>query len=109
MNLTTRIGSLLPLEGRLWLMASAGLLLTGWIKGINLLMLLAYLMLALLVVNVVAALRQLRGLQARRRLTGPIFAGTDATWEVGLTNMRARDTSGWRVVDRGPGHEFGWF
>src|SRR5438445_186493 len=47
-------------EGICWLLASVGLWLTGWLKGINLILLLAYLLLLLLGLNWIAARRALR-------------------------------------------------
>src|SRR5438045_2527247 len=72
----------LPREGRYWVLATIGLWLTGWFKGINLILLLGYLLLALLVLNWFAARRSLRGVAARRSVRGPIFAGAPFWWEV---------------------------
>ena len=103
------IRSLLPREGRLWLLITAGLFAAGWIKGINLLMLLAYLLLALWLVNLVMARLQLRRVRARRIQSGPCFAGDEYLWQVEVTNDRRLATSGWRVVDGGPEHRLQWF
>jgi uncharacterized protein (DUF58 family) len=100
---------LLPREGLLWLLSALGLLLAGWFKGINLLMLLAFLMLALWVVNGIAAFRQIRGLRGQRKPRGPFFAGDTSLWDVELTNPRKAMSSGWRVFDLGPDHEQSWF
>src|SRR5205823_1866477 len=78
-------------------------------KGINLLVLLAYLMLALWVVNLVVSFRQVGRLRGRRKPVGPFFAGSECAWDVELTNERKRSSSGWRVVDTGPAHEKSWF
>src|SRR5262249_8336397 len=99
---------LLPREGRIWLVASGVLFLAGWVKGINLLMLLAYLLLALLAVNFVVALRQLRGLRGRRWPLGPQFAGKVGSWEVELTGGR-RSSGGFKIEDVGPNHRLEWF
>jgi uncharacterized protein (DUF58 family) len=99
----------LPREGRLWLVLAFGLLLVGWVKGINLLMLLAYLMLALWVVNLVSSFRQVGRLRGRRKPLGPFFVGQESGWDVELTNDRKRPSSGWSIVDAGPAHEQSWF
>src|SRR6478752_4681123 len=70
----------LPREGRYWLLASAGLWVVGWLKGINLILLLAYLLLLLLGLNWLAARRALHGVRARRVVRGPVFAGTPFLW-----------------------------
>src|SRR5579859_5067112 len=99
----------LPREGRFWLLLTFGLLLVGWFKGINLLMLLAYLMLALWMVNLVSSFRQVGSIRGRRWPLGPFFVGQESRWDVELTNDRKRASAGWRVVDAGPAHEQSWF
>src|SRR5262245_11639643 len=102
------LSELLPREGRLWLVASAALLGAGWIKGINLLMLLGYLMIGLVVLNAIVAYRQGRRVRGRRVELGPLFAGQPGAWDVELT-CSARPSSGWKVVDVGPDHGLEWF
>jgi uncharacterized protein (DUF58 family) len=99
----------LPLEGRYWLLAAVGLWLTGWLKGINLVLVLAYLLLLLGVLNWLAARRALHGAVARRKARGPIFAGTPVSWEVEATVEGRRPLTGWEVVDEGPDHSLRWF
>lgn len=96
-------------EGRIWLAASGMLWFTGWLKGINLLLLLAYAILALWLLNWVVARRALRGLAARRVVHPPVFAGTPTLWEVEVADEGVRPFSGWRVLDEGPGHRAEWF
>src|SRR5262249_37179029 len=88
---------------------SFALLLAGWLKGINLLLLLAYLMLAVWAVNIVAALRQPARISARRIPRGPFFVGSVCAWDIELWNTGPKPSSGWRIVDRGPEHECDWF
>jgi uncharacterized protein (DUF58 family) len=101
--------SFLPREGRLWLLLAGGLFLAGWFKGINLLMLLAYLLLALWIVNWISASVQLRRVRAKRLPLGPFFSGQEAYWDVELTSERRFGSSGWRLVDSGPDHWQQWF
>ncbi len=96
-------------EGRLWLAASGILWFTGWLKGINLLLLLAYAVLALWLLNWVVARRALRGLAARRVVHPPVFAGKPTLWEVEVADEGVRPFSGWRVLDEGPHHRAEWF
>jgi uncharacterized protein (DUF58 family) len=103
------IVELVPRDGRLWLVVAAGILLAGWAKGINLLMLLAYLMLAIWVVNLIIAVRQSRRLSARRIPHGQFFAGTPSAWDVELSNPVGAAAAGWRILDCGPAHQGGWF
>src|SRR5262245_51895773 len=103
------VKSFLPREGRLWLLLAGGLFLAGWIKGINLLMLLAYLLLALWVVNLLLARLHWRRVSARRIPLVPSFAGSDSYWDIEVTNGRRFGSSGWRLTDSGPEHLQQWF
>src|SRR5262249_18690142 len=62
-------------EGSYWLLVSLVLLALGLYKGINLLCLLAYVMLACLVLNMLLAGRRLRRLRGQRLIEEPAFAG----------------------------------
>jgi uncharacterized protein (DUF58 family) len=99
----------LPREGRYWLLAAFGLWLTGWLKGINLVLVLAYLLILLWVLNWLAARRALHGAVARRKARGPIFAGTPTSWEVEAGVEGRKPVTGWEVVDEGPDHSLRWF
>jgi len=101
--------SFLPREGRLWLLLTGGLFLVGWFKGINLLMLLANLLLALWVVNLFVAGLQMARIRVRRLTLGPLFAGHEAFWDVEVTSDRRWGSSGWRLTDSGPAHRQQWF
>jgi uncharacterized protein (DUF58 family) len=99
----------LPLEGRYWLMATLGLWLTGWLKGINLIVILANFLFLLWGLNWWAARRTLRGAVARRTRRGPIIAGEPVGWEVEATVTGTRPLTGWEVVDQGSDHALRWF
>jgi len=75
----------LPREGRLWLLATFLLLITGLLKGINLLILLSYLLLAIWIVNWQMARIDYRRVSGRRMPSGPIFAGAAVDFEVEIT------------------------
>ncbi len=107
-HVPTRRATAIPREGLYWLVAAIGLWLTGWTKGINLILLLAYLLLLLWVLNWIVARRALRGAVARRIVRGPIFAGTPAAWEADASVDGPRPVTGWEVVDSGPAHALRW-
>src|SRR2546426_8914985 len=96
-------------EGTFALLLILGLLTIGLIKNINLLTLLACFLLAFLLFNVLWAKRQLRGLQGRRLIVGPVFARTPVTVVLELWNPRRRKRSGVKVIDQGPEHQIAWF
>ncbi|HEY1381402.1 MAG TPA: DUF58 domain-containing protein [Gemmataceae bacterium] len=106
-SIQVRHTTTLPREGRYWLLACAGLWLTGWLKGINLILLLAYLLVLFWVLNWWIARRALRGTFVRRVVRGPIFAGTPIVWEV-QASVASRPVTGWAVVDEGPRHTLRW-
>ena len=64
-----------PREGTLWLVASMVMFITGIFKGINLLILLAYLLIGLWVVNLRLTMYPLRRLRGRRLAGDTIEAG----------------------------------
>src|SRR5207237_4665861 len=74
-------------EGRYWLFLSLLLLGLGLYKGVNLLCLLAYVMLACLALNLLLAGRRLRHLRGRRRIEEPAFAGEPFAVELRATNI----------------------
>ena len=49
---------------------------TGWLKGINLILLLSYLIVGMWALNWLLARRSVRGLRPGRRLVTPVFAQT---------------------------------
>lgn len=91
-------------EGRNWLLAAGMLFLTGWVKGINLILLLSYLMLVLWVLNFLLAGRRLSALRGRRRVDSPIFAQMPTTLRLELHNPAAQAHLGLFLEERGPHH-----
>jgi uncharacterized protein (DUF58 family) len=77
-------------EGTMWMWVTLLLWGLGWYKSINLVLMLAYLMLALLLLNAVLAHRHSRRVVARREPTPPVFAGDDTTIRVTATNLSTR-------------------
>jgi uncharacterized protein (DUF58 family) len=62
----------------------------GWLKNLNLVLLLAYLMLALLLVNGLLARAHARRVRATREPRQPVYAGETATVRVGVENVGTR-------------------
>lgn len=73
-------------EGLFWLLISAAMLVTGLIKGINLINLLACWVIVLILWNWWLARRQLRHLSVERRMPEFVFARTPFTWNVTVNN-----------------------
>ncbi|HKB05433.1 MAG TPA: DUF58 domain-containing protein, partial [Gemmataceae bacterium] len=67
-------------EGVLWLLAAGAFLFIGILKGINLVVVLAYVLAGLWVINWLLARRAVRGLSARRPPRPPLVAGVTAEW-----------------------------
>jgi uncharacterized protein (DUF58 family) len=105
------VARLIPLtsEGLIWLVAVAALLVTGLLKGINLITLLSCLMLAFIGLNFWLAGRQLRGLRAKRLMVEPIFAGTPFLMVLRVSHTHAGRKSGLALLDEGPQHRVTWF
>jgi uncharacterized protein (DUF58 family) len=99
----------LPREGVLWLLVTVGLLITGLFKGINLIILLAYMMIAVIAGNWWLSRRHLQGLSAKRNSLGSIFAGKPSGWELEISNTSSKSIAGWIIHDFGPHHELAWF
>jgi uncharacterized protein (DUF58 family) len=78
-------------------------------KGINLLLILAYVMLLLLAANALVARRQVRGIAVRRQLIGPVFAGEPADVALDVQCPGERLPLGIRIEDRGEAHTRMWF
>ena len=80
-------------EGLAWFAAAAVLGALGWLKSLNLLLLLAYLMLALLAVNGVLARIHARRIGVRRVPLEPVFVGEQATLVLVARNDGSRTAS----------------
>jgi uncharacterized protein (DUF58 family) len=100
---------ILPREGLYWLGAIVALWAVGWIKGINLILFLSYLLLALWALNWWLVRRSLRGLAVQRVPPGPIFVGTPTAWHVDVAGDGRRPLSGWDLHDESPAHAARWF
>jgi uncharacterized protein (DUF58 family) len=100
--------TVVTLEGIAWLFAIVALWSVGWVKGINLILLLSYLLLALWVLNWFAARRALRGLTARRVAPEPAFAGDETPWRVEIVSQSAKPLLGWDLVDESGKHSVRW-
>ncbi|HXG09595.1 MAG TPA: DUF58 domain-containing protein [Gemmataceae bacterium] len=98
-----------PREGRYWLALALGLLGMGLFRGMNLVLLLACLMLALWGLNALLAGRRLDRLVGERWIDGPVFAQTPCTVHLRITNPKAAPVPGVRIEDRGPGHTLAWY
>ena len=82
-------------EGVVWLAVAALLGAVGWYKSLNLILLFAYLMAGLLVINGVLAWAQVRRVAAARVPLPPVFAGEQAVLRVAVRNVgRRRATAG---------------
>ena len=92
-----------------WAFAVAFVLLIGLFRNINLLLLLGYLLLAVPLLNVLAAALPLRGLRARRRIASPIYAGVPFAVVVRVTPPKGRPRLGVRIEDGGPFSRLSWF
>jgi len=105
-------------ETVLWLVAAAILLFTGILKGINLVIVLAYLLVVLWVLNLWIASRAVRGLSARRLPRPRIQAGVPTEWAIEIRvdgpasgtrviEERVGDsTAAWLIVQSGHGAVF---
>jgi uncharacterized protein (DUF58 family) len=92
----------------LWLGAGLVIFVTGLFKGINLLVLLAYLLGGLWVINWRFGKRDLPGIRAWRRATAPIFAGESTEVCIELQNGSRRAARALMLEDCGTEHELGW-
>ena len=95
--------------GRWWLTLTGLLLAIGIGKGINLLMLLADSLLAVFLLNVLAARRQSRRVRARRHLPDLVFARAPCAVEVEVANRGGGGRAAVVVEDYGPDHALSWF
>src|SRR5690348_3823348 len=90
-------------EGRYWLLLSLVLLVLGLYKGVNLLCLLAYVMLACLALNLWLAGRRLKHVRGSRRIGEPAFAGEPFAVELRGVNTGRGPQFGVGLEDAAPG------
>jgi uncharacterized protein (DUF58 family) len=100
--------SLWTKEGKLWLLASGVMVVAGMFKGINLLVLLAYLLTSLWILNWWSAHRILRRLRGQHLAGEPVFAGMPATRLVEVSCAGRRPVRGWKLHDQGAGFHLIW-
>lgn len=105
-------------EGIFWIVSAAVMLFIGILKGINLVIVLAYLLAGLWVINLLLARRAVRGLSVRRLPRPPVQAGVPVEWQLEVRDdgppagswvleERVRGAAAaWLVVRRGSGTVF---
>jgi uncharacterized protein (DUF58 family) len=101
-------GSKLSRESLFWLLATFLLFVTGLFKGINLLVLLAYLLAGIWLLNRFVLRSNLRRVQGRRIPAGVIFAGEPVDCAIELACSGKRAVRGVVVVDCGDIHSRKW-
>jgi uncharacterized protein (DUF58 family) len=94
-------------EGLFWLLIALAILITGLLKGINLIILLACWVVVLIPWNWWVARKQLRHLDAARDVPDFVFAQTPFRWTVQLVNSGRRPAQGVTVREQAAGHA--WF
>jgi uncharacterized protein (DUF58 family) len=94
-------------EGMAWLGVAVVLGGVGWWKSITIVLLLAYLMFGLLLLNGVLARAQVRRVRVAREPAAPVYAGEDAAVRVTATNTGSRAATV-SVEDRAGGEPVGW-
>jgi uncharacterized protein (DUF58 family) len=114
MNLPKLYGSIrrrIPLsrDGIGWLILTVAMLLTGLIKSINLITLLACILIAGGLLNLVLARRQVVDLSAERETPDFLMAQTANPWVVRLRQKRVRGRHGVYLVDPWPDAPLVWF
>ena len=95
-------------EGAIWLVVAFVLGFSGWYKNINMLLLMAYLMVGLVVVNAWLAWRQVRFVSARRMTLPPSFAGESFTVSADVNSRHNRAVSV-QVKTEAAGRTTWWF
>jgi uncharacterized protein (DUF58 family) len=97
-----------PREGRLWILLAAALAGVGWYKNVNLLMLLAYVMIGLIILNGWQARRCVRRVRVTRRSPGLPFAGETVPVAAELMSAADRPLTV-EVSSVNPLHAVRWF
>lgn len=68
-----------------WIVAAVLVGVVGWMKTINILLLVSYTLVALLILNAILAVRALRTIAARRLPQAPVFAGETVAQPIEIT------------------------
>jgi uncharacterized protein (DUF58 family) len=89
-------------HGRIAIVIAALVLLVGLVRGINLLSLFGFTIVATLLFNMLLALRQTAGLSLQRRVPHPLSVGQRTVLEGRLTGTTGRKRLNLLIVDRGP-------
>jgi uncharacterized protein (DUF58 family) len=94
-----------------WLLVAVLLLSQGWLRGINLVALIACVLIALWVGNVAHVFLRfgLKRVQVHRRVEGTVFAGQPFLMELEVVNASGRGQAAVRVDDEGADHRVSWF
>ena len=101
-------GLILTNEGLVWVAATVLLGAVGWFKSLNLVLILAYMMAALVCLNGWLAKRQVRRVRVAADERVPVFAGERTTSRVTVTNVGPTPATV-RVEDRGGEGSTSWF
>jgi uncharacterized protein (DUF58 family) len=98
-------------EGLGWLFIAALLLVQGYLRGVNLVALIACLLLALWALNVVWVISRfgLKRLRLRRHIASPVYAAEPFSVSLELSGKLRRKQPGLRVIDRGSHHQHAWY
>lgn len=99
--------SLTP-AGRYWLAAVVGLIATGLLKNINLIVLIAYFLLGMFLINWWIVRRSIRGAFARRHAPPSVFAGEAVAWRLSVENRGRAPIRDFVVRDRVVDTEAAW-
>lgn len=89
----------LPYEGRLWLLSAVGLWLVGWWKSINLIVLLAWVMLALLLLSWFLARRMTYLVRVQREPVESTYVGSPVQIRYQLSAPTRFDAVGFWIED----------
>jgi uncharacterized protein (DUF58 family) len=86
-------------EGILWVLASGLMLLIGILKGINLVIVMGYVLVGLWLINLILARRMLRGITARRLPRPPFWAGVPGEWVLEIVD-HGKQTGNWILLEK---------
>ena len=99
----------LPREGALTLVVAFCMLAIGWSKGINLLILLTFILAAVVLFNWILSGRQVKRIAASRRWAGPAFAGVQSHWDLQIENRGPQPLAGFMIADSAAESQREWF